>query len=185
MDDRRQRATGGFEASGHVAVRLGVGRKLTLREQLVQGLRRSDEIEPVALVHGGALHNRPAAVSSLKPIEEAGVGRQVGQYAADRLAHQDNDAGLGERAIARNAHAGGKNLMLGTLPGLEALAAMGDELAKTAAEPRDRNLALRHEGCEQLRPLSLVAIKAPSLNQLGAGVFVVCIHRALRYPILV
>src|SRR5712691_8332207 len=48
MDDRRQRATGGFEASGHVAVRLGVGRKLTLREQLVQGLRRSDEIEPVA-----------------------------------------------------------------------------------------------------------------------------------------
>ncbi len=75
--------------------------------------------------------------------------------------------------------------MLGTLSGLEALAAMGDELAKAAAEPRDRNLAFRHEGCEQLRPLSLVAIKAPTLNQLGAGVFVVCIHRALRYPILV
>src|SRR6266853_1499113 len=133
-----------------------------------------------------ALDNRPAAVSSLKPIEEAGVGRQVGQYAADRLAHQDNDAGLGERAIARNAHAGGKNLMLGTLSGLEALPAVGDKLAKAAAEPGDRNLALRHEGCEQLRPLSLIAIKAPGLDQLGAGVFVVCIHRALPYsaPVL-
>src|SRR5260370_337534 len=179
-------STGGLEASGHVGVRLGVGRKLTLLDQLVKGLRRRDEIEPVALVHGGALHDRPAAVSSLKPIEEAGVGRQVGQYAADRLAHQDNDAGLGERAIARNAHAGGKNLMLGTLSGLEALPAVGAKLAKAAAEPGDRNLALRHEGCEQLRPLSLIAIKAPPLDQLGAGVFVVCIHRSTPHsaPVL-
>ena len=75
--------------------------------------------------------------------------------------------------------------MFRALSGLEALPAAVDEFAKASAEPGDRNLSLRHEGCEQLRPLSLVAIKAPSLNQLGAGVFVVCIHRALRYPILV
>src|SRR5262249_24695376 len=91
----------------------------------------------------------------------------------------DNNAGLGKRASTRNAHAGGKNLMFRTLSGLEAFAAVGDELSKAAAELGDRNLTLRHEGCEQLRPLSLIAIKAPGLDQIGAGVFVVCIHRAL------
>src|SRR6266566_2560817 len=35
MDERRQRATGGFEASGHVAVRLGIGRKLAPREEFL------------------------------------------------------------------------------------------------------------------------------------------------------
>src|SRR5215469_14719369 len=69
--------------------------------------------------------------------------------------------------------------MFGTLSGVEALPAAVDEFAKTSAEPRDRNLSLRHEGCEQLRPLALVAIKAPGLDQLGAGVFLVRIHLTL------
>src|SRR5262252_3937363 len=63
--------------------------------------------------------------------------------------------------------------MFGTLSGVEALPAAIDEFAKASAEPGDRNLSLRHEGCEQLRPLALVAIKAPGLDQLGAGVFLV------------
>src|SRR6516162_2691603 len=69
--------------------------------------------------------------------------------------------------------------MFGTLSGIEALPAAVDEFAKASAEPGDRNLSLRHEGCEQLRPPALVAIKAPGLDQLGAGVFVVRIHGTL------
>jgi len=69
--------------------------------------------------------------------------------------------------------------MFGTLSGLEAAPAAVDEFAKASAEPGDRNLSLRHEGCEQLRPLALVAIKTPGLDQLGAGVFVVRIHVTL------
>src|SRR5215510_12978613 len=69
--------------------------------------------------------------------------------------------------------------MFGTLSGIEALPAAVDDFANTSAEQGDRNLSLRHEGCEQLRPPALVAIKAPGLDQLGAGVFVVRIHVTL------
>src|SRR6516225_6083940 len=69
--------------------------------------------------------------------------------------------------------------MFGTLSGVEALPAAVDEFAKASAKPGDRNLTLQHEGCEQLRPLALVAIKAPGLDQPGAGVFVVRIHGTL------
>src|SRR6516165_471817 len=69
--------------------------------------------------------------------------------------------------------------MFGTLSGVEALPAAVDEFAKASAKPGNRNLSLRHEGCEQLRPLALVAIKAPGLDQLGAGIFVVRIHGTL------
>src|SRR5215469_4022190 len=69
--------------------------------------------------------------------------------------------------------------MFGTLSGVEALTAAVNEFAKASTEPGDRNLALRHERCEQLRPPALVAIKAPGLDQLGAGVFVVRIHGTL------
>src|SRR5262245_50411071 len=179
MDDRRERAPGGVEARGHVAVSLRIGRKLARREQLVESFRRLDRVEPIALVDGGALHDGPTPAAPLQPVEEAGIGRHVGEHAGDLLAHQDDDIGLGERAIAREAHDGGKNLMLGTLPGLEAPPAAVDEFAKAPSEPGHRNLALRHEGCEQLRPLALVAIKTPGLDQLGAGVFVVRIHVTL------
>jgi hypothetical protein len=63
--------------------------------------------------------------------------------------------------------------MFGTLAGLEALPAAVDEFTKAAAEPGDRNLALRQESGEQLRPFALIAIKAPGLDQLGTGGFVV------------
>ena len=68
--------------------------------------------------------------------------------------------------------------MLGALPRLEGPPAALDEFAKAAAEPGDRDLALRHEGREQLRPLALVAVKSPALDQLGAGIFVVRVHLA-------
>src|SRR5262245_6545000 len=54
--------------------------------------------------------------------------------------------------------------------------AMLDEIAKRAAKPRHRDLALGMECIEQLRPAALVAIKAPGLDQLGAGVFVFDAH---------
>ena len=63
--------------------------------------------------------------------------------------------------------------MLGALPRLEAPPATIDEFAEAAAEPGDRDLALRHEGRQQLRPLALIAIETPGLDQLGAGIFVV------------
>src|SRR5262245_49195484 len=43
MDDRRERAPGGAEAGGHVAVTLRIGRKLARREQLVESLRRLED----------------------------------------------------------------------------------------------------------------------------------------------
>src|SRR5262250_484641 len=148
MYERCQRATGSFEANRHVAVSFRIGRKLARREQLVESPRWLDRIEPVALIDGSALDDRPAAVSSHQPIEKARVGRHVGEHAADLLAHQDGDTGLRERAIVCKPHAGGKNLMFRTLAGLEAVPAVGDKLAKAAAKPGDRNLTLRHEGCE-------------------------------------
>ena len=63
MHDWRQCATGGYEASGHVPVRLGIGRKIGRGEQPVESLRRLDRIEPIALVDGRALRDRPAAIS--------------------------------------------------------------------------------------------------------------------------
>src|SRR5262245_25860587 len=39
MDDRRERAPGGVEAGGHVAVSLRIGRKLACCEQLAESLR--------------------------------------------------------------------------------------------------------------------------------------------------
>jgi hypothetical protein len=66
--------------------------------------------------------------------------------------------------------------MLRALSSLEALPAAVDEFTKAAAEPGDRDLALRHEGREQLRPLALIAIESPGLDQFGAGIFVVRIH---------
>src|SRR5262249_12455197 len=86
------------------------------------------------------------------------------------------DIGLGERALARHAHDGWKNLMLRSLAGVEGLGAAVDEFAEAAAEPGNRNLALGHEGREQLRPPALIAIKPPGLDQLGAGLFVVSVH---------
>src|SRR5262245_14121329 len=179
MDHRRERAPGGVESGGHVAVSLRIDREVARREQLVESLRRLDRVEPIALVDGGALHDGPTPAASLQPVEEARIGRHVGEHAGDLLAHQDDDVGLGKRAFAREAHDGRKNLMLGTLSGLEAAPAAVDEFAKASAEPGDRNLSLRHEGCEQLRPLALVAIKTPGLDQLVAGVFVVRIHVTL------
>src|SRR5262249_34320111 len=70
MDDRRERAPGGVEAGGNVAVSLRIGRKLACCEQLVESLRRLARVEPVALVDGGALHNGPASPSSLQPIKK-------------------------------------------------------------------------------------------------------------------
>src|SRR5262249_18033083 len=131
-----------------VKVSLRLGRTLPRCEQLVESLRRLDRVEPVALVNGGALHNGPASLAPLQPVEEARTRRHVGEHTGNLLAHQDDDIGLGERAIAREAHDEWKNLMLGTLPRLEAPPAAVDEFAKASAEPGDRNLALRHEGCE-------------------------------------
>ena len=59
--------------------------------------------------------------------------------------------------------------MLGALTGVEGLAAAVDELGEAAAEPGDGDLAFRHEGCEQLRPLALVAAEPPALDYFGAG----------------
>src|SRR5262245_34018700 len=179
MDHRRERAPDGVEAGGHVAVSLGIDREVARREQFVERLRRLGWVEPVALVDGRTLDDGPAAPSSLQPVEESRMGCHVGEHAGDLLAHQDDDIGLRQRAIARKAHHGGKNLMLGTLSGVEALPAAVDEFAIPSAEPGDGNLSLRHEGCEQLRPLALVAIKAPGLDQLGAGVFVIRVHLTL------
>jgi len=74
----------------------------------------------------------------------------------------------------------GKNLVFRSLAGVEGLPAAVDEFAEAAAEPGNRNLALGHEGREQLRPSALIAIKPPGLDQLGAGVFVVRIHNGPR-----
>src|SRR6266540_2075217 len=141
--------------------------------QLGESLRRLDRIEPIVLVDGNSLRDRPASTSSLQPIEEPRVRRDVGEHVADLLAHQDDDTGLGERTIARGAHHGGKNVVFGTLAGLEALPAAVDEFTKAAAEPGDRNLALRYESGKQLRPFALIAINGPGLDQLGTGGFVV------------
>jgi hypothetical protein len=105
------------------------------------------------------------------------MGCHVGEHAADLLAHQDDDIGLGERAVARDPHDRRKDVMFGTLSRVEALPAAVDELTKAAAEPGHGDLSLRHEGCEQLWPLALVAIKTPGLDQIGAGVVVIRIHR--------
>src|SRR5262249_782767 len=65
MDDRRERASGGVEAGGHVAVSLRIAREVARREQLVESFRRLDRVEPVALVDGGALPNGPTPPPSL------------------------------------------------------------------------------------------------------------------------
>ena len=176
IDHRRERAAGGDETRGHVAVGLRIDREIGRGEQLAERLRRLDRIEPVALVDGGALDDGPASAPALQPIEEARIGGHVGEHAVDLLAHQDDDIGLGHRALAGDAHDRGEDVMLGALSGIEALAATVDEFGKAPAEPGDGDLPFRHEGCEQLRPLALVAVEAPGLDQLGAGIFLVHVH---------
>src|SRR5208337_1457485 len=136
-------------------------------------LRRLDRIEPVALVDGRALDDAPAAAPVLQAVEKARVGGEVSKCAADLLAHQDDDIGLRKRARPGNAHERRKYLMLRALPRLETLPAPVDELGKIAAEPGDRDLPVRDEGGKQLGPVALVAVEAPGLDQLRAGIFVV------------
>src|SRR5262249_40418588 len=91
-----------------------------------------------------------------------------------RLPHQNHDTGLGDGAVADDAHERRRDQMLG---GTAALAVL-DEFAEWAAEPRYRDLALGIKGVEQLRPAALVAIKPPGLDQLGVGLFFFGRHRS-------
>src|SRR5262249_11325612 len=77
MDHRRERAPGGVEAGGHVAVRVGVDREVACREQLVERLRGFNPVEPVALVDRDALRDAPASPPSLPPLEATRLGWHV------------------------------------------------------------------------------------------------------------
>src|SRR5580700_8742626 len=72
IDHRRQRAALGVgETKRHVAVLLRILRGVRCGEQVVEGRRRLDRIEPVALIDGGALGDQPAAGMALDPVEKA------------------------------------------------------------------------------------------------------------------
>src|SRR5947207_642947 len=66
--------------------------------------------------------------------------------------------------------------MLGPRAAAGVLPATFDEIRKRTAEPRHRDLAVRMESREQIRPAALVAAKPPSLDQIGAGLFVGNVH---------
>ena len=84
--------------------------------------------------------------------------RSIGEHAANLLTHQDDHIRLRDRTIAGQPHQGWEDLMLGALSRLKAQPRAFYEFTESAAEPGDRDLPVRAERCQQLRPLALIAI---------------------------
>src|SRR5579864_470873 len=171
VDHRRQRAALGVgETERHVAVLLRILRGIGRGEQLVEGRRRLDRIEPVALVDGGALGNEPAAGMALQAVEEARAGGEIDVDVVESLPHPDDDAGLGGGAVAVEVYGRRKQMMARpAVAGGKGCAAALDELLERPAKPGHRNVAVRRERGAQFLPLALVARGAPGLDQFGAG----------------
>src|SRR5262249_35129327 len=136
-----------------------------------EGVRRRARVGALPVVDRGALDGRPAW-AALERVEEPRMRGEVDQDAIDALAHQDDDVGLGQRAVALDRDGRGPDEVLGADAGREALPAPLDELAIGAAKPGNRDLAFRRERGDELRPSSLIAVEAPGLDQLRAGLLV-------------
>src|SRR5579862_9832288 len=101
INHRRQRAALGVsEAKRHIAVLLRILRGIRRGEQVVEGGRRLDRIETVALIDGGPLGDQPAAGMALDPVEEARARGEIDIDAVEFLPHPDDDTGLGRGAVA-------------------------------------------------------------------------------------
>jgi len=91
----------------HVTVLLGIMCGVRGREQRIECRRRFDRIEPVSLVDGGALGNKPTTSAVLDTVEETGKRGQIGLHGAELLAHADDDGrlGYGAKSLVDPAHA--------------------------------------------------------------------------------
>src|SRR5580704_7334399 len=158
IDHRRQRAALGVgEAKRHVAVLLRILRGVRRGEQVVEGRRRLDRIEPVALIDRGALGNEPAAGMALQAVEKARARGEIDIDAVEFLPHPDDDAGFGYGAIAVEFYGRRKQMMARPgMAGAERGAAALDELLERAAEPGHGNVAIGRERRAQIFPLALV-----------------------------
>src|ERR1700675_309698 len=134
------------EAKRHVAVLLRILRGIGRGEQLVEGGRRLDRIEPVALVDRGPLGDQPATGMTLDPVEEARARGEIDIDAAKFLAHPDDDTRLRDGAIAVERYGRGKQMMARPgMAGVERGAAALEELLERAAEPGHGNVAVGRE----------------------------------------
>src|SRR5580704_10737810 len=171
INHRRQRtALGVSEAKRHVAVLLRILRGIGGGKKRVEGRRRLDRIEPVALVDRGALGDQPAAGMALQAIEEARARGQIDIDAVEFLPHPDDDAGLCGGGIAIEFYGRRKQMMARPgMAGVERGAAALDELLERPAEPGHGNVAVGRERRSQIFPLALIAGHAPGLDQFRAG----------------
>src|SRR5580704_7142289 len=112
INHRRQRAALGVsEAERHVAVLLRILRGVRRGEQIVEGRRRLDRIEPVALIDRRALGDQPAAGMALDPVEKARARGEIDVDAVEFLPHPDDDARLRDSAIAVEFYGRWKQMM--------------------------------------------------------------------------
>src|SRR5580700_300629 len=171
INHRRQRtALGVGEAKRHVAVLLRILRGIGRGKKLVEGGRRLDRIEPVALIDRRALGDQPAAGMALDPVEETRARGEIDVDTVEFLPHPDDDAGFGCGAIAVERDGRRKQMMARPgMAGVKRGAAALDELLERAAEPGHGNVAVGRERGAQILPLALVARHAPGLDQFGAS----------------
>src|SRR5580700_11129289 len=171
INHRCQRAALGVgETKRHVAVLLRILRGICRGEQVVEGRRRLDRIDPVALVDRGALGDQPAAGMALQAIEKARARGEIDIDTVEFLPHPDDDAGFGCGAIAVERDGRRKQMMARpVMAGIKRGAAALDELLERPAEPGHGNVAVRRERRAQIFPLALVARHAPGLDQFGAS----------------
>src|ERR1700692_4887564 len=147
INHRRQRAALGVsEAKRHVAVLLRILRGIRRGEQLAEGGRRLDRIEPVALIDRGALGDQPAAGMALQAVEESRARGEIDIDTVEFLPHPDDDAGLGCGAIAVEFYGRREQMMARPgMAGVERGTAALSELRERAAEPGYRNMSVGGE----------------------------------------